>query len=442
MHACIRLICLALLMALLPLPVSAQEDATPVAENDQSIPEPMPLVDEGTDDIVNILLMGSATENSYNPGLSDSLLVVSLNRTAGAVSVVSIPRDLYVFVPGFGMQKINTAYFYGETRGVEGGGIGLLRETMRYNLGLNIDFYARVNFTGFSQIIDAVGGIDITVDCTIQDWKLKQRDLDKQDPANWELFTLRAGRWHMDSELALWYVRSRRTSSDIDRGRRQQDVLRALWRKLRASNWLNHLPEAWAALSASVTTDMTLGDLLGMTPLALNIETSSVSYYTFRQRHEVRNGFSPAGQQVLLMQREAVAELMQTVVRPPTPSQISAPRPTVALVDAGNVDDMVYVAADRLELEGFRTVILDERSQFRQYNHIIDYTGATKGSRLPTLQRVLRVTDEGVAINPDPAREYDYKVYIGSQYQFWSCTRDVIQPDLSAQATPTPPPGG
>lgn len=442
MRARIRLICLALLIALLPLPVGAQEDATPVAENDQSIPEPMPLVDEGTDDIVNILLMGSATENPYNPGLSDSLLVVSLNRTVGAVSVVSIPRDLYVFVPGFGMQKINTAYFYGETKGVEGGGIGLLRETMRYNLGLNIDFYTRVTFTGFSQIIDAVGGIDITVDCTIQDWKLKQRDLDKQDPANWELFTLRAGRWHMDSELALWYVRSRRTSSDIDRGRRQQDVLRALWRKLRASDWLNHLPEAWAALSASVTTDMTLGDLLGMAPLALNIDTSSVSYYTFRQRREVRNGFSPAGQQVLLMQREAVAELMQTVVRPPTPSQISAPRPTVALVDAGNVDDMVYVAADRLELEGFRTVILDERSQFRQYNHIIDYTGATKGSRLPTLQRVLRVTDEGVAINPDPAREYDYKVYIGSQYLFWSCTRDVIQPDLSAQATPPPLPRG
>ncbi|MBL8161561.1 MAG: hypothetical protein JNJ61_06195, partial [Anaerolineae bacterium] len=87
-------------------------------------------------------------------------------------------------------------------------------------------------------------------------------------------------------------------------------------------------------------------------------------------------------------------------------------------------------------------VILEEPSQFRQYNHIVDYTGATKGSRLPTLQRVLRVTDEGVEITPDAAREYDYKVYIGSQYQFWSCTRDVIQPDLSAEATPTPPPGG
>ncbi len=442
MRSLIRLTCLALLTALLTLPAAAQEDATPIAETDETIPDPMPLVDEGTDDIVNILLLGSATENPANPGLSDSLMIISLNRTVGAVSVVSIPRDLYVFVPGFAMQKINTAYFYGETEGVEDGGIGLLRETIRYNLGLNIDFYARVNFTGFNEIIDAVGGINITVDCTIQDWKLKQRDLDKQDAANWEMFTLRAGRWHMDSELALWYVRSRRTSSDIDRGRRQQDVLRALWRELRASDWLTHLPDTWAALSDSVTTDMTLGDMLGMAPLALNIDTSSVSYYTFRQRHEVRNDFSPAGQQVLMMEREAVAELMQTVVRPPNPSQISAPRPTVALVDAGEVDDMVYVAADRLELEGFRTVILEEPSQFRQYNHIVDYTGATKGSRLPTLQRVLRVTDEGVEITPDAAREYDYKVYIGSQYQFWSCTRDVIQPDLSAEATPTPSPGG
>jgi len=121
-----------LLIAILLMTVSlAHAD-----ENAPSIPEAMPLIDEGDQDILNILLIGlnilligAATNNPANPGLTDSLLVVSINRTASTVSVVSIPRDLYTYLPGFGMYKINTAYFYGENNAVEGGGIGLLKAT-------------------------------------------------------------------------------------------------------------------------------------------------------------------------------------------------------------------------------------------------------------------------------------------------------------------------
>jgi len=143
-----------ILLLIFLMPARAQEDATPVAEPSvTAIPDPMPMVDEGTDDIVNILLVGAATNNPNNPGLTDSLMIVSANRTAGTVSIVSIPRDLYVYEPGFNMQKINTAYFYGEVNQVAGGGFGLLIETIRYNLGLNIDFYARVDFNGFASVI-------------------------------------------------------------------------------------------------------------------------------------------------------------------------------------------------------------------------------------------------------------------------------------------------
>jgi LCP family protein required for cell wall assembly len=398
----------------------------------------MPLVDEGSDDILNILLIGSATNNPDNPGLSDSLMIVSIDRTAGSVSVVSIPRDLYVYVPGFGMEKINTAYFFGETKQVEGGGTGLLKQTILYNLGLNIDFYARVDFNGFGDIIDAVDGIDITVDCIIQDWKLKSPELDKQDENNWEMFTLSSGLWHMDSELALWYVRSRRTSSDLDRGRRQQDILRALWRKLRAGNMLETLPQTWETLTESVKTDLTLADVLGMSPLALSLDTGDVTYYRFRQKHEVRNDVSPAGQQVLMMQRDGVATLMQNLVLPPSASQVRLERPTIALVNASGVNHMDRVAADRLELEGFHTIVLDEPASPRNYNHIVDYTGATKGSPLGKIQSTLRVTNEGVEILPDPNRQYDFKVYIGAMYQFWTCTRDVIQPTPTPEGTPSP----
>jgi LCP family protein required for cell wall assembly len=425
-----RLIPLLMLIALLLVlrPAAAQDTPEP-------IPDALPLVDEAGQDIVNILLMGSATSNPANPGLSDSLLIVSVNRTAGAVSVVSIPRDLYVYHPGQGMYKINTAYYYGETQALPGGGWALLLDTIRYNLGLEIDFYARVNFDGFRELIDLIGGIEITVDCALRDWRLKSPELDPQDAANWERFTLEAGRWTMDSDLALWYVRSRKTSSDLDRGRRQQDVLRAVWRKLKTDGRLEQIPALWESFGRILTTNLTLPDVLGMAPLALSLDTADVEYYLFRQKHEVENAISPAGQQVLQPIREGVQALMQNVVHPPGASRARTPHPTVWVVDAGAGADMTAVAADRLELEGLRTMVLDETSAYREFSHVVDYSGATKGSPLERIQRVLRVTDDGVEITPDAAREVDFKVYVGEQYRYWSCTRDVIQP------TPDPPSG-
>jgi polyisoprenyl-teichoic acid--peptidoglycan teichoic acid transferase len=420
-------------------PLAAQEDAIPVEEpgTDEPIPEAMLMIDEGTDDIVNILLMGAATTNPNNPGLTDSLMIVSANRTVGAVSIVSIPRDIYVYIPNVGMQKINTAYFYGETRGLEGGGIGILTETIRYNLGLNIDFYARVDFNTFDDVIDDVGGIDITVDCAIRDWRLISPELDKQVEENYEMFTLPVGLYHMDGDLALWYVRSRKTSSDLDRGRRQQDVIRALWREIRSQGLIENLPNLWGQVTETVQTNLTLADVLGMTPLALTVDTSDIEYYTFRQRHEVSNGWSPAGQQILVMDREAVAELMQNVALPPTGSRVRATRPTVEIVNASGMNMLDNIAADRLELEGFDTTIVEEPTSPRNFNHIIDYTGATKGSPIGTIQRVLSVTDEGVEVQPDPNREYDFKVYIGANYINWTCTRDVIQPEVTPEPEAT-----
>jgi LCP family protein required for cell wall assembly len=433
-----RLYFMLLIVLLVIVPARAQEEATPVVEPtpaSDEIPDAMPLVDEGTDDIVNILLIGAATRNPNNPGLTDSLMVVSADRTTGTVSIVSIPRDLYVYEPDFGMYKINTAYFYGEENQVEGGGIGLLIKTIRYNLGLNIDFYARVDFTSFGTVINEVGGIDITVDCAIRDWRLKSPELDIHAADNYEIFTLPAGFYHMDADTALWYVRSRKTSSDLDRGRRQQDVLRAIWREIRAQGVLQNLPTLWGQVTDTVDTNLTLADVVGMAPLATTLNTSDIEYYTFRQKHEVNNAYSKAGQAILVMDRDAIAELMQNVVRPPSGSHADSARPKVEIVNASGVDNLDRVVADRLELEGFDTEVVYEPANPRNYNHVIDYTGATKGNPIGTIQKVLSVTNDGVEVQPDPNRQYDFKVYVGALYLNWTCTRAVIQPDLT---TPTP----
>jgi len=191
-----RYLLLILLFVLILHPIHAQDNET------TAIPNAVALIDEGDQDITHILLIGAATEYSSNPGLTDTLMIVSVNPASQHIAIVSIPRDLYVYVPDFGMMKINQAYFLAEQRET-GTGIATLNATVEHNLGIIIDFYARVNFDSFPDLVDSVGGIDITVDCSIEDWRLIEPDMDITVEENWERFTLWSGLHHMDGDTAL-----------------------------------------------------------------------------------------------------------------------------------------------------------------------------------------------------------------------------------------------
>lgn len=397
---------------------------------DTDIPQPMPLVTTG-DETLTFMLFGTATDNPNNPGLADMVMLVTIDRAAGSAAMLSVPRDLWVYAPALDrMMKLTAVYFEGEMHRLEGGGVGLLKETLRYNLGIEVDYYAHVNFTGFLNIIDTLGGVDVAVDCIIRDWKLKERHLDKRVAEHYAIFTIPIGLHRMDADTALWYVRSRRTSTDLDRGRRQQDVLRAMWRRIRAGDQLTRLPTLWDQVTRVVDTDLTLPDVAGLVPFALGLEPERIAPFRFRMGTHIRNALSPAPERaaILAPDREAVIDLMQQFVTPPTANQVSQAALRVAIVNASGFESLVYVAADRLAQEGFVPVLVNEPTRYRNYTAIYDYTGQTKGSPVPALQRVLRVTDEGVIVQPDPDRAYDYKIFLGNSYAYWSCTRDVIQP--------------
>lgn len=403
---------------------SAQESGT----NPEAVPEAMPPVDESGYDIVNFLLIGSATyDSANNPGLTDTLIVVSVNRTAGTVSMVSIPRDLYVFVPGWQMQKINTAYFRAENSG-QGGGMQLLEDTIRYNLGIDIDFYARVDFNGFMEIIDTLGGIDVSVDCAIQDWRLIEPNLDPRVEDNWEMFTLPMGVHHMTGDLALWYVRSRRSSNELDRGRRQQDVIRTLWRHIRSLGLLDQLPNIWGQVTEIVGTDITLPDIVGLVPLALTIDTSRVQAYRFREGVEIVASISPEGSFIFLPQREAIIELGRQIVQPPTERQLVREQAAIEVVNASGVPDLDRVASDRLASEGFVPRIVDETLPEQDATLIYDYTGQTKGSSVEVLQSALRLGEGSLVFEPDPSRTVDFRVVVGRSYARNSCAFNVRPP--------------
>lgn len=422
----LALISFLMLLSLISPPIQAQ----PIV--DGVIPDAMPLLERPDADTTVFLVFGTATDNPSNPGLSDMLMLVSVNTRTASASLLAIPRDLYVNIPGFGMRKINTAYYFGETEKVEGGGVGLLKETIRYNLGIEVDYYARVNFSGFLTIIDTLGGIDLAVDCTIRDWKLKSRELNKLVEENYEIFVLPTGIHHVDADTALWYVRSRKTSSDLDRGRRQQDVLRAMWRAIRQQDWLTRLPTIWDQATQSVETDLPFEVALSFAPLAAQIEAERLVSYRMQNGTHIKSALSPSPEQasILVPEREALTELLRDFLTPPTANQIARSGLKVQIVNASGVDGLEFVAMDRLVQEGFLPTVIQENTHFRNYTSIYDYSGASKGSPLPDFKRVLRVTDEGITVDPDANRETDYKIYLGHQYLYWACTRNVIQPRL------------
>ena len=145
---------------------------------------------------------------------TDTMIIVSINREAQTASMVSLPRDLYVYMPNRIMGRLNTA--------VNLGGVELLEQTILYNFGIPIHYHAQVDFDGFKQIVDLLGGVSMAVSCPLEEWRLLSPELDPTLEENWGRFKLEAGMHQMDGDLALWYARSRLTTTDFDRGRRQQ----------------------------------------------------------------------------------------------------------------------------------------------------------------------------------------------------------------------------
>ncbi|HBG81489.1 TPA: hypothetical protein DDW69_01470 [candidate division CPR2 bacterium] len=169
----------------------------------------------------NILLLGTGDKDWPGGDLTDTIMVASINPKTSDVALISIPRDFYVKIEDHGWDKINSAYVYGEQNQYQGGGAALTSKTVSDVLDIPIHYYAKIDFTAFKKAIDSVGGIDITP---------SENLYDPYYPGGTVSF--KGGRnYHMNGELALKYARSRQTTSDFDRARRQQEVLVALKEK-------------------------------------------------------------------------------------------------------------------------------------------------------------------------------------------------------------------
>lgn len=240
---------------------------------------------------INILLLGSDQRPGDSNFRTDTIILATLNTELGTVNLTSFPRDLYITIPGMGLQRINTAWTFG--------GYKLLYDTFEYNFGVRPDHYVLINFSSFKRVIDSLGGLDINVGADVADYR----------GGRW--FTIPAGPTHMDADTVLWYVRTRKTTNDFARTRRQQEVIQGIADKMLTLDAIKRAPEFYNIYKENVTTDINLGDILPLLPLAAKITDSSHINHYFIGPQQTYDWITYEGAMVLLPQPDAIAAVMR-----------------------------------------------------------------------------------------------------------------------------------
>jgi LCP family protein required for cell wall assembly len=397
-------------MTSIPLVTPLLVRVTPPLTDTTAVPTLVPVaqVAPGT---VTIVVLGSDQRPDWSDWHTDVIQVVSIQPLVPAVTVLSIPRDLYVYIPDFWMSRINFADMYGDLYGYEGGGPALLKETLLYNLGIPMDHYVRTDFDGFIGIVDALGGVDIPVHCQLQDyWPYPDEN------GEYPVKILEPGVYHMDGETALWYARSRKTSSVFARERRQQQVLQAIWRKGRRLDLLPNIPQLWDQFRGMVVTDLEFGDVVMLAEVAFRLDEQNVRFRNIGFQHVIP-WTTPKGGSVFLPNWEELGPVVDEALGPVPEGRLWRTLHAVEVWNGVGHADWDQLAADRLLREGFAVIIgQPDRRDYAQ-TQLIDFASTAKGSAVPYLQWMFQVSNENVISAPDPNAGIQYRLIIGADYQ-------------------------
>ena len=292
---------------LLPAPTSV---AAPLIARDALAPW------SGTER-VNVLLLGIDQRcDEVGPTRTDSMLVLTVDPVGLSAAALSLPRDLWVEIPGFGVDRISQAHYIGDVREYPGGGIGLAVETVEATLGIELDYYAAINFDAFIDFIDLIGGITIDVAETID-------DPDYPDSCyGIDPFFLDPGIITMNGPTALKYARTRSTlGGDVDRALRQQQVGLAIRDQLLTADRLPQLiaraPQLWQTFQSNVRTNMTPTEAIQLALLAQDIPRGQIRTAVIDFNY-VYLDTTPDGDEVLVPLRDNIRALRDELFAPPT----------------------------------------------------------------------------------------------------------------------------
>jgi LCP family protein required for cell wall assembly len=263
---------------------------------------------------VNILVMGiDQREGEKDTAFrTDTMIILTLDPVTMHAGMLSIPRDLWVPIPGYDNGRINTANFLGDAYSYPGGGPALARKTVEQVLGIPINFYARVNFTAFEELVDTIGGITVDVPEDIYDENYPTEDYGTQ------VFSIQKGVQTLDGATALKFARTRHTlaNGDFDRARNQQLVMLAVKQKLSDPQTflqlLSNAPQLIQKLSSSFKTDMSFDQIQQLAALAQKVDQKNIQTAVLDQTYsESTTTLTNPPQEVQVPLRDKIAELRE-----------------------------------------------------------------------------------------------------------------------------------
>jgi LCP family protein required for cell wall assembly len=354
---------------------------------------------DGSRQYLHVVLLGSDKREDETTWRTDTIIVVSVDLQRNVVRLLSIPRDLWVHIPGHGYDRINTADLWGELAS-PGGGAAIVKQTIEENLGIPIDYYVRADFAGFTKIVDAFGGVDVNVECSLYDGEYAQ---------------LEPGVHHLDGEQALGFVRSRETTSDFDRIRRQRKVLLAMWDKAKSMDIIPRIPALWVAMSDTFQTDMPLSQVLSLAPLALQLNLNRIFSEAIGP-FQVQNWVTEDGFQVLLPVPDAIEELLTSFYGPIDFDFLEKVSATQVEVLNGSLNTQsAKLAASALRWAGFQVkgTGFADRQDYAA-SQVLVYNADPKVAEF--LVEELELLSDTLQYQPDLSSTVNIRVILGADY--------------------------
>lgn len=262
---------------------------------------------------INILVMGldRRPREGEAPARTDTLFVLTVDPDAKTAGILGIPRDLWVEIPGKDggtfEERINSAYVIGTVNNYDGGGPGLAMEVVEHTLDIPIHHYMVIDFEGFVEVIDGLGGIEVEVPEEIYDPYYSWTEL----PGDYDPQSFEAGLQHMDGRTALAYARIRRSSDDLDRIQRQQRIMFAVMDKALSLDVLAHAVDLWREYKDTVDTDLNDLQIPGLAALAAQIPPDRVSALSLGPATVAY--ITPEGAAILLADDQGIQRLVQAL---------------------------------------------------------------------------------------------------------------------------------
>jgi LCP family protein required for cell wall assembly len=348
------------------------------------------------------------------------MMLVTIDPVARTAGMLSIPRDLWVEIPGFEHNRINTAYFLGESYNLPGGGPGLAMDTVENVLGVPVDYYAVIYFHVFEDMIDQIGGIDVLV----------QEDI-KISPIGRPSLILTAKAQHLDGARALAYARARKTEGgDFDRAQRQQQVALAVRDRILGVDMLPSLvaraPKLYDIASSGLRTNLTFDQMLRLALLALELPPENIEKGIIGPPDMVEFETLPTGAEVLRPLPDQIRLLRDEIftdVGAITPS-IAVENPVeaaqlenaeVAVLNGAGIEGMATATGNFLQSQGLNIVEIANANRLDYAKSIIiDYTGNPYTTRY--LSDLMGLSESQILSQPTPDNDVDVDVVLGADW--------------------------